>query len=707
MLNCLVIDTETSIRDPIHGSAGKSPLNDFYTLIYGGHPDEIQVHHRSEGFGKRLPSKLLGNDSDVNCLVGHNLPFDCSYFLSDFKGYLQRGGEIWDTQYAEYLMSGQRHSMASLAELQMLYLDSKVKEDRISRLYKKGIGADKIIATRGRCRRLCDLYDKYCYDDGRTTLQVFAKQYRRAKEMGMLPIIKMYMKFLAGLILMQNEGIHVNARCCEETIRELKLKMIDELQKASELIKPYWTDERLPEFNVNSPQHKSAVLFGGYITCEVRKHIGKYKNGKDKYKKVKEQVYVSGFKLPKSLTRESEIEGRYVTDAAVIVRIANESSNEVAKQYCEHQKKAMNLNKMVSTYLESFLEKAIGGKLYPNLSHAFTITGRLSSSEPNMQNVPSHGDNGVIIQRPLVAPPGWLVVSADYSQLEIYVVAWLSGDQALQNDLVIGTDMHIKRLSYAEGVSYEEAYKNCKVDKLPGWDDKRSKAKTISYQKAYGAGVKSLSRTTGLSEEVVQRIFDQEDIEYFKVREFNERVAAECKATEQPSLARHFPAAKKKAGKNGKRFEKGIELLPIYDDVGNMYFNKNEIRHFGTYKSVTGRRYTWEEVGRQRRGRLYTGYPPTQLKNYPIQGSAADIVAAAIAELSDYCIQNPDTVKMILTIHDSVLFYIQEDKLKEHCTAIREIMMNVNYLPVKLPIPVPVEFKVGNNLGELTSYDIK
>lgn len=697
----MVFDLETSINDEIHGASGKSKLNDFYTLIYGTSPDAVIVEHKEKGFNR--DASHIFNNCDL--LIGHNLPFDCSYILDQFKTYIVSGGCIWDTQYAEYLLSGQRHTMASLAELQTIYLGEKYKRDRISALYKKGIGADKILSARNRCHRLFKEYEFYCYEDGSTTLNIFKQQYVKAKKCGMLSIISMYMKFLSSLILMQSEGLLVDRIKCESTLRDFKVKALEHMSNAEKLAATHWNDERLPKFNIQSPAHKSAVLFGGTIKCKVKREIGYTKKGDIKTKLFEEEVEVKGFGVNKGLTAETSVKGRYVTDTSVVNKIYNECGNKDAVEYCKQQKLAMNYNKMCSTYLEAFLNLSMSDILYPNFNHALTATGRLSSSNPNMQNIPSHGDMGDVLQGQFIAPEGYVCVSIDYSQLEIYIVAWLSGDQSLTNDLLIGTDMHIKRLSYAENKTYDEVYKLCKIDKVPGWDEKRSKAKTISYQKAYGASVKSLARTTKLTEETVQRIFDLEDEEYFKVKEFNDEVEKTAKQLRLPSLSRHFPAVKKKGGKNGKRFNKhGEELLPIYNDQEEMTFT-NEVRTYGVYDSITGRKFTFEEFGRLKNNRVTKGLSKPQLMNYPIQGSAGDVVAAAVAELGLYVLSSNGQVKMVNTIHDSVWFYIKKNSLALHVYNICTIMKSPKLLIRKLPFEIPVEVKTGDNFGNMDVYD--
>ncbi len=707
----MVLDLETSISTGPHGPAAKDPSNDFYTVIAGSAPENVQVMHKVEGYSRTLPAEIGGMMAQADVIVGHNLPFDLSYIykMKAFTAFLQRGGQVWDTQIAEYLMSGQRHSFASLAELQEIYLGRKIKETRIGLLFQKGIGADKILAARTRCHRLFSLYEKYALSDGVTTLQVFAKQYAKAKEMGMLDVIKTYNMYMLCLLVVQNTGIPVDMVGCEKTLRDFKLKAIDYLAQATALVKPMW-DERLGDFNVNSNKDKSAILFGGTYIIKKKVPDGNFKNGNQKFKNVDVEVVIKGFNVPTSLTTEGAKKGQYATGADIVEKIYSKSKNPKLIEYCKLQRLSMTYNKMCSTYLEPFLNLSINGLLYPNYNNTMTITSRLSSSKPNLQNVPSKGDMLIPIQGQLVSPKGWICCSADYSQLEIYISAYLANDPQLTKDLLSGVDFHVKRLSYAEDRSYEECYTLCKVDKLPEWEAKRTSAKTISYQKAYGASPKSLSITTGIDEQIIKRIFEREDMEYPQVAHFNKSVIDQVNASKKPSLAINIPSAKKRGGKDGKRFIAGMELLPIIDNSGETRYEPNEYRNVGYYKAVTGKRYSFEEVGRiDFKGNLKRGFSTTQTKNYHIQGTASDVQATSSAAILPLLLKHSDKIKMVNEIHDSKWFLIKEEYLDKIIPLIRELMENVpknfeNHLKVRMPFRIPVDFKCGHNFAELTEY---
>lgn len=715
-MSILVYDLETSIASEHHGADAKDPVNDFYTLIFGQHEDNIIVEHREQGFKREPSDRFLMLLNASKTLVGHNLAFDLPYIWKHkiFQQWLMRGGQIWDTQFAEYLMSGQRHSFPSLAELQLIYLGEKVKEDRISKLYRKGVGADKILAAKERCPRLFKLYDKYSHGDGETTIRIYKEQLKKAEKLGMLPVIKMSQAYLLSLVKCTTTGIEVDKIKCEKTLREFNLKEIELLQKAQQLVKPYWTDPRLPEFNISSNDHKSVMLFGGTIKCKFKRQAGLYKNGNPKFKTIEELVQVGGLGLSTEFTTEAKKEGFYKTGVEVVTKILKNSDNETAIKFCKLQQAAANLKKMASTYLEAFLKLNIGGRLLPNFNVCATATSRLSSSKPNLQNVPSKGKMAKAIQGCFVAPMGWKCVQIDFSQLEIYVTAWLSGDEAMTKDLLGGIDFHCLRLSWAasmsEGKTYEEIYDLAKVQEVPEWALKRSKAKTISYQKAYGAGANKLAESTGLHIDDVKELLAKEDSIYYRVKAFNDHVAQCVQASAEPSLSKHIPRALKKGGIHGKRFNKdGYELLPIKFGDKNI-FNNDDYRSVGYYQSITGKRYAFEEYAKiDKNGETRRSFSPTQTKNYQIQGTAADIQAVTTAALLPLLLKHDDKVQFVNEIHDSKWFYVKEEYIDLIIPKLCGIMESTprlfkHYLGIEMPFHVPVDAEYGNDFANMETY---
>lgn len=701
-----VFDIETSINSKMHGPDAKDPINDFHTLIWGSHPDEINIRHSCTGcrsVSASLPKEIL----ECDLLIGHNLPFDLAYVIKDLPSELH----TWDTQIAEYLMSGQRHAFSSLAELQEIYLGRKIKKDRISYLFKNGIGADKIVRKGDKCPRLWALYNQYCKDDGKTTLEIFKLQYARAKKMNMLGIIKLYNAFMVTLVRVMSEGINVDMIGTEKTIQELKLKSLSLLAETTKYVSKHWIDPRLPEFNIASSDHKSALLFGGVIKCKIRKDEGFYQNGNPKSKIVEELVPVSGFQLNTAISHRLKKEGLYATDRAVIEDVYKTSDDEEVKDYCRLQLEAMNCEKLISTYLKPFLEYSIDGKLYPHYNNTAVITGRLSSKKPNLQNIPTKGESWKKIQGQLVAPSAdWLCVSIDYSQLEMWIAAWNSKDPQLINDLKEGLDFHCQSLGYASGKSYEEVYKLCMVDQDPEWVKRRKTSKAITFQKEYGAGHKKIALSTGLPEDVVKNTCEKLDAKYSMLTVFKDYIFKTASENMSYSNIKHLPSVQRKGGINGRKFdEKGNELLPI---LGGKYKEISDLnRNVGYYQMPHGKLYSFEEFGYiSERGLRQTISVP-QTKNYLSQGGAADVMAATSVQLMTFCLENKEKVKFIHQIHDANNFYVKKEYISLIIPKLCSIMEHVPdalrmYFPdIKLDFNFKVEASIGPNFAEMNKYE--
>lgn len=704
-----VLDFETTINSEVHSGFAKDPINDFCTIIWGDHPNRINIVHNEEGFKRNLniaEEAIL----EADLIIGHNLSFDLAYIIEYFKKE-KRIPLCWDTSVCHYLLTGQRHSYPSLAELQEIYLGVKTKEDRISKLYGKGIGADHIIKARYSCPRLFKLYEKYCYQDGSSTLNIFSKQLEIVKKKGMLRIVQMYNKFMVTLVMMSSNGIHVDLTGTEKTIQEFKLKALELLTQANEVIKPYWSDERLPKFKVLSPTHKSALLFGGEIKCKVKRENGYFQNGNQKFKVVEELVYVPGFQLDLKYTKESKVDGRYVTDSEVINNIHDTTINAAAKEYCRLQLESMRYEKMISTYLKAFLKYSINGVLYPQFNNVAVITGRLSSASPNLQNIPSKGEYWEKIQGQFIAPKGWVCIAIDWSQLEMYIAAWNSGDEQLVKDLQNGLDFHCQSLAFAKQLDYDFIWNKCHKEDDPEYVLLRKKAKGITFQKEYGAGIKTVAKDTGLSEELVSQVFEALDNKYWKLKMFKEHVLETARNNMQPSNMKYLPTKQRKGGKNGRRFTvHGYELLPV--ECGNTRYYDNELlRNVGYYQTNYGKIYSFEEYAAlDKNGNIRRNLSVPQTKNYTSQGGAADVVAACSIDVQEYCLQYKESIKYVSQIHDSYWLYVKEKEISRHVPIICDIMENVpkslkKHLNVDLDIPFKVEVTIGTNFAEMTTWE--
>lgn len=733
MTKLLSFDVESSIdyrlvdgkrKEGLHGIKGNNPNIDAYTIIYGSRPDRINLKHSEKGFKHTLPVDIYDEMVSSDFIVGVNLKYDLLLFWQDRKFrslFANNGCQVWDCSLVRYLLSAQRHKFPSLAELQTIYLGEKTKESRISYLFSKRIGADEIIAARHRCPRVWALYKKYSIEDGRTPLLIMKAQYKEAKEKGMLKIIKLYNEYLLSLVMMEYNGIPVDVPQAEITKKEFMLEMLTYVNKAEEIAKKYWVGEHLPMLNINSRHHASVLLFGGTVKGVRTVGKGEFiksgpRKGAEKTRKEEVEIHIKGMALnPVYYSAETKAPGIYKTDDAIMIKIGKECKEEDAKQYCQHLKKASNYKKLVSTYIDAFIERSVNGCVSPTFNNTQVATGRLSCSKPNCQNVPSKDENAKNkVQGLLCAPEGWVCVAIDFSQLEIVVKGALSQDIKLIEDIENGIDFHVKRLAYAEGLPYEEVFYKCMVQELPEWKAKRKAAKTISFQKEYGASPAKLAASTGLSLEVIQQIFAKEDEEYSTIAEWE-------KNTVQASISKNVELSKKwmlskndlREGVNSKKWLGDVELLPIRGlDKKTYTYDRFEVRHVGYYQSPTGKRYGFEEQAvMTKRGDIFKYFSPTEIKNYGIQGTAGDIQAMTSVEMFSYLLENEDKVKLVNEVHDSKWFIIKKEHLDLTIRHLYNIITNVREIFKRrfgydTNIDFRAEVEIGKNFAEMTKYNV-
>ncbi len=745
MSNYISLDFETKIGhnkisdksgktrrvESLHGPTFRDPNNDIHTIIYGSHPNRIKLLHSKKGFKRKLPRRIGRVLLKSHTLITQNGKFDLCYIWQDkyVQQWLKKGGKLWDIGYCRYLLSYQRHAFPSLAEMQKIYLHVKTKKDRISYLFSKFIGADEIIAARDRCPRIWKLYCEYGIEDGRTPMLIMQKQYKQAKALGMLPIIELFNEYLLSLCMIEQNGIDVDLKQLEINEKIIHLEELEYLEKAESLVQEYWNDERLPKLNINSNDHKSLLLFGGSITNKVKKvpvgtgeiiKTGPNK-GEEKTKLTVVPVIIKGFQLNPVLSIESAKQGFYATGEPIIEKIYKNSKNDQAKEFCKYMRLAATSRRMLNTYIKAFKDRSVNGKLYINLNNTETITSRLSSSKPNMQNIPVKDKHyNKLIQGLFIAPPGWTCVSIDFSQLEVYLQAMLSGDKKLIDDLKKGIDFHIKRMCWmpevqALGVDYKQGVELCKVKHIAEWEQRRTDAKPIGFGKAYGKGEESMSRDTGIPLEDMKEIYKKENAEYWEVVDFEEQVSKEVYDNTQISrksdYADKYTRGLKEDGL-ARRFLGDAELLPIKQSKGSSqyYFDREHIRHIGIYVSPTGKRYAFEERATKTvRDDIYKYFLSTKIKNYPMQGGASDVQAATTVEMFQFLLNNPDKVKMLNEIHDSKWFIVKDEYLSCIVPKLCAIMGSVKDIfkrrfNIDTELAFPAEAKIGKNFAEMETY---
>lgn len=333
--------------------------------------------------------------------------------------------------------------------------------------------------------------------------------------------------------------------------------------------------------------------------------------------------------------------------------------------------------------------------LHHKLNHSSTVTSRLTSNDPNLQNLPRGDKSEVKAMFVSRFGPDGVMVEADYSQLEVVVQGVLSGDKNLCEDLRNKIDFHCKRVSAAEGITYEEALFWCKNEDYEEhalWKKKRTKAKNFSFQRAYGAGADAIAAATGMSKEEVEKLIVAEEAMYPGVVKFNQLVEKMVNASAIPFQA---PAEDGTVGPDGK---------PIW---------KNYRR--GEWFSPTRTRYTWRSHDAPKfmrsRGVMDTFSPP-ELKNYPVQGTGGEFVQAILGLLWRHFVSNGNyggKAFLVNTVHDCVWVDCHRDVLDAVAADMKRIMesipefYNARY-DMKITVPFPVEVECGPNMNNMKHW---
>lgn len=313
----------------------------------------------------------------------------------------------------------------------------------------------------------------------------------------------------------------------------------------------------------------------------------------------------------------------YSTDAEVLTQLSGE--NEICAKLLEYRE----LTKLKNTYVDA-LPKLINpytGRLHTTFSQTGTATGRLASSEPNLQNIPVRSEIGREIRRAFIAPKGYKLISADYSQIELRILAHLSGDPVLIDAFSRGEDIHTQTAVKIFNVSPEEVTPNM-----------RRLAKTINFGIIYGMSDYGLSKELGIHKREAKEYIESYFNTYKVVKEFLENLKEEAR-------------------------EKGY-VTTIF----------NRRRYIPQIKSSNK---TERELGE----RLAI--------NTPIQGSAADLIKLAMVKLHSVLKERNLSAYIILQIHDELLIETEESIAEEVAKIVKDTMENI--YPMRIPITVDVK----------------
>ena len=291
------------------------------------------------------------------------------------------------------------------------------------------------------------------------------------------------------------------------------------------------------------------------------------------------------------------------------------------------------LAKLKSTYSDKLPEQINPdtGRIHTSYHQAVANTGRLSSSDPNLQNIPIRTEQGRKIRQAFIAPDGWTVLSADYSQIELRIMAHLSGDEGMLRAFRNGLDIHRATAAEVAGKSVDEVS-----------SEERRSAKAVNFGLIYGMGAHGLARNLGINRKEAAAYIETYFARYPGIRRY----------MEQTKLA---------------------------------------AREQGFVETLFGRRLYMKEINSPRWG-LRAGAERAAI-NAPMQGTAADIIKLAMLDLHRWLSGKDDQIRMLLQVHDELVFEVREDCLARYQSEIVERMSAA----AKLDVPLLVEAGSGAN----------
>lgn len=665
----------------------------------------------------------------MTLLVGFNFKFDLLWEMQcnnpDLKAFFKRGGAIWCCQYAEYLIQAQNqdYHMPALEDVAVSY-GGTTKLDLVKELWESGkltseipedLLIDYLVGTEEEERNGGDI---------RNTEIVFLGQVARAKELGMMKAIRLRMDGLCATTEMEFNGLRIDIDEARKRATELEKELADANTELQRYI------PELPEgfeFNWNSRVHVSALIFGGTVTYERRANyvdpktgelarakayenqaIGFYtsgkKKGEPKYQKVevlgplKERLtdfYFSfpGYTEPNPEWKTAQLDGAgkacYSTGSEVIEEL---EGREVP--FLKALGKRNSIMKDLGTYYIRYdpAKKDYVGMLkcvdpatkliHHKLNHTNTVTTRLSSSDPNLQNVSTGRKSQAKKMFVSRFGPDGEMGEADYSQLEVVIQGMLSKDPALCKDLRDKIDFHCKRVSAKFGISYEEALHLCKDEAAEDhvtWKNRRQGVKEFSFQRAYGAGANAIAYSTGMKVEDIEAMIEAEERMYPGVVEFNAKI-------------------EKAVQRSAKPFRDALR--------GYRMFRR------GQWQAPTGCIYswrTWDAPAFLKKRGINDSFSPPELKNYPVQGTGGEVVQIVLGKLWRHFVATDNyggLALLVNTVHDCVWYDLHKSVRDRVHADVKRIMELVpEYLReafgMDVTVPFPVEVEAGPSMLEL------
>lgn len=503
--------------------------------------------------------------------IGQNLKYDALVL----KRYDIELSPIDDTMVMSYVLDGTTHGHG-MDELAKLHLDkTTIKYKEVT-----GTGKDAITFDYVPLEKACE----YAAEDADITLQLHQLLNSRLVKESAKSVYETLDRPMVGVLTqMEAHGIRVDATQLNSLSRDFAGRLAKLEQEIHAIVGR--------TFNVASPKQLGEILF--------------------------DEMKLPGGKKGKT--------GAYSTSAEVLENLAS-LEHKLPNKVLDWRQIA----KLKSTYTDSLIKQINPntGRVHTSYAMTVTSTGRLSSSKPNLQNIPIRSTEGLKIRRAFIANPGHQLMSFDYSQIELRIFAHMANIEGLKKAFHQGADIHTQAASEIFHVSPEEVDSNM-----------RSRAKILNFGIIYGISAVGLARQL--------RIPKQEAVEHIK------------------HYLDRYPG------------------IPIYMDE-----TKTQARKQGYVSTLFGRRCYIPEILDKNPARR--GFAERQAINAPLQGTASDIIKHAMVKIPDALEKEGLNARMLLQVHDELIFEVPEAEIEATRILVKKIMESAAYLDVPLIVDVGV-----------------
>lgn len=541
----LSLDTETTSTDPIRAElVGMSFSYAENQAFYVPVPaDRSEAQKIVDRFKPVFENREIMK-------VGQNIKYDM-LVLANYGVQLQ--GPLFDTMVAHYILQPElRHNMDYLAEIYLNYQTIHIEE----LIGPKG-------KNQGNMRDLppASVYEYAC-EDADVTLKLKNKLEKELDENNVRKLFEeIEMPLIPVLAYMERNGVRIDTEALKETSRHFTLRMKQIEEEVYQLAGT--------EFNIASPKQVGEVLFDRLKIVE-------------KAKKTKTGQYITSEEVLESLRGKHEVVGKIL----------------------EHR----GLKKLLGTYIDALpqLINPETGRIHTSFNQTVTATGRLSSSNPNLQNIPIRNEDGKEIRKAFIPDDGCIFFSADYSQIELRIMAHLSGDPHMIEAFQKGQDIHAATAAKIYKVPLEEVTR-----------EQRSKAKTANFGIIYGISVFGLAERLNVDRKEAKELIDGYFENYPHVKEY---------------------------------MDESIRIA----------------RERGYIETIFKRKRYLPDINS--RNAVVRGYAERNAINAPIQGSAADIIKVAMVRIYQRFLKEGIQSKMILQVHDELNFSVlpeEQEKVKQ------------------------------------------